>query len=69
MDLKKVIELLKGLPQDAGLAYEENWDDSEEVQEWRKESIKALKFAVKVLQNGEVVGTLNIDGKEYKIVK
>jgi hypothetical protein len=69
MELKKVIKLLKELPADAGLNYEENWDDSPEVQEWRREAIQALKFAVKALQSGEVVGTLNIEGKEYKITK
>jgi hypothetical protein len=69
MELKKVIKLLKELPEDAGLNYEENWDDSQEVQAWRRESIKALEFAVKALQKGETIGSLNINGKEYRITK
>lgn len=69
MELERVIELLKRLPEDVGLDEEENWDDSPETQVWRKEAIEAINFAVKALQGGEVVGTLRIDGKEYKIIR
>lgn len=69
MELKRVIELLKRLPEDVGLDEEENWDDSPETQIWRKEAIEAINFAVEVLQEGKVVGTLTIDGKEYKIIR
>lgn len=69
MDIKKTIELLKSLPEDTGLNYAEHWDDDFETQTWRKDTIAALEFAVKALQESDVVGTLIIDGKEYKVTK
>lgn len=69
MELKRVIKLLKELPADSGLDYEENWDDSPRAKQWRLDAIEALSVAVKVLQEGNTVGTLNINGKEYKITE
>jgi hypothetical protein len=69
MELKKVIQLLKDLPADAGLDSEENWKDSPDTQLWRLDAIKALKYAVNILEEGKVVGTLELEGKTYKITK
>ena len=69
MELKKVIEVLKELPDDAGLTEEENWDESSDVQEWRLNAIEAVKQAVKLLEEGTVVGTLEMNGKVYKVTE
>lgn len=69
MELENIIKLLEILPDAAGLNDWENWDDSDEVTQWRLDSIIALGRAVDILKRSEVVGTLNIDGVNYEITK
>jgi len=69
MEIKEVIKLLKELPEGFGLEDSDNWDGTPETEEIRKNTLKALKFAISTLGKGEVVGSLEIDGKKYKITK
>lgn len=67
MNKEKVVEILKNLASDSGLDSPENWDSNEETQKWRVDAIEALKYATKMLEAGNFVGTLNLNGKDYKI--
>lgn len=69
MELNKVIKLLEGLEEGTGLFEEENWDDSIETQQWRLASIVAINTAIDILKSGKVVGTLDLNGKKYKITE
>lgn len=69
MELTKVIQLLKDLPEDAGILYEENWENTETNDTWRADAMEALKVAVQILEEGSVVGTLELNGKTYKITE
>lgn len=67
MELKEVIELLEGLEEGTGLFEEENWDNSTETQKWRLASIMAINKAIELLKDSEIVGTLEVNGKKYKV--
>ncbi len=69
MDIKKVIELLKQLEEGTGLCESEHWDGTHETETWRLESIKAINTAVKFLESSDIVGSLEINGIQYKVVK
>jgi hypothetical protein len=67
VDIKRIIEIMSTLPEDAGLAYPENWDDAPETQKWAEEACEACKEVVRLLKNGKTVGTLTIKNKTYSI--
>lgn len=69
MELTKVIQLLKDLPEDAGILYEENWENTDTNDTWRADAMEALNVAVQILEEGSVVGTLELNGKTYKITE
>jgi hypothetical protein len=69
MEVKKAIKLPKDLPADTGLDSEENWNDSPETKQWRLDALEAVKVAVQALNQGKVVGTMELNEKTYKITE
>ena len=67
MELKKIIKLLEELPEDAGLDEPHCWDNDVR---WCEDIIIALREAVDILKSkDEQVGSLSINGKNYRIIE
>lgn len=69
MEIKKAIRLLEELSETTGLEDPANWDDTEEIRVWMRESQEAIELAVKALKEGKIVGIITMNGKTYKIVE
>lgn len=66
MNKEKCIEILE----DLSCYIDENWDDTDpEIAREIKENMQAIEFAVELIRDSDVVGTMKIGDENYLISK